>query len=159
MKPPLELDERVVVAELVGPRAAGDIIKNFLVSLLLSRLGETILGRVGSSAPLDHPHAKHARDALWRHLADESEGDGGRTNALELLGLYEAVLGAKVCQHFEGEKRMWRLRACSSFFSRNSSVYRPRAAPNTGTLSWRINPPRRNWTVSGSSYLVITVWR
>ncbi|PPR86472.1 hypothetical protein GOBAR_AA34218 [Gossypium barbadense] len=49
----------------------GDIIKNVLIGLLLGRLGETILGRVGSSAPLDHPHAKHARDVLWRHLADE----------------------------------------------------------------------------------------
>ncbi|PPR90103.1 hypothetical protein GOBAR_AA30580 [Gossypium barbadense] len=186
----------------------GDIIRNVLVSLLLSRLGETILRRVGSSAPLDHPHAKHARDALWRHLADEGsngddpllmplrlvlncEGyeigktswvltmpmlshlpvivrakiackylrDGGRTDTLERVGLYEAVLGAKVCQHFEGEKCMWRLRTCSSFSSLNSSVYRPSAAPNSGTLSWRINPPRRNWTILGSSYLVITVWR
>ncbi|PPS17059.1 hypothetical protein GOBAR_AA03507 [Gossypium barbadense] len=85
--------------------------------------------------------------------------DGGRTNALERLGLYEAVIWAKVCQHFEGEKCMWRLRACSSFFSLNSSVYRPNAASNSGTLSWRINPPRRNRTVPGSSYLVITVWR
>ncbi|PPS05074.1 hypothetical protein GOBAR_AA15589 [Gossypium barbadense] len=28
--------------------------------------------------------------------------DGGRTDALERLGLYEAMRGAKVCQHFEG---------------------------------------------------------
>ncbi|PPR99089.1 hypothetical protein GOBAR_AA21575 [Gossypium barbadense] len=48
-----------------------DIIRNVLVGLLLGRLGETILGRVGSSVPLDHPHAKYALDALWRHLADE----------------------------------------------------------------------------------------
>ncbi|PPS13450.1 hypothetical protein GOBAR_AA07124 [Gossypium barbadense] len=32
----------------------------------------------------------------------------------------------------------------------------PSAAPNSGMLSWRTNPPRRNWTVPGSSYLVIT---
>ncbi|KHG23397.1 hypothetical protein F383_29174 [Gossypium arboreum] len=52
----------------------GDIMRNVLVGLLLGRLGETILGRVGSSVPLDHPHAKHARDALWRHLAVEGKG-------------------------------------------------------------------------------------
>ncbi|PPS10193.1 hypothetical protein GOBAR_AA10449 [Gossypium barbadense] len=148
MKSSHELDERVVVAESVGPRAMGEIIRSVLVGLLLDRLGEMILWRVGSSAPLDHPHAKHARDVL----------DGGRTDALEQLGWYEAILGAKVCQHFEGEKCMWRLRACSSFSSRNSSVYRPRAALNSGMLSWRVNPPRRNWTVPGSSYLLITVW-
>ncbi|PPS10227.1 hypothetical protein GOBAR_AA10418 [Gossypium barbadense] len=75
MKPPHELDERVVVAELVGPRVVGgDIMRNILVGLLLSRLCDTILGRVGSSAPLDHSDAKHARDALWRHLANEGEG-------------------------------------------------------------------------------------
>ncbi|PPR88228.1 hypothetical protein GOBAR_AA32462 [Gossypium barbadense] len=124
MKLPHELDEKVVVAESVGPRAMGDIIRNVLIGLLLSRLGETILGRVGSSVLLDHPHAKHARDALWRHLADGKIAckylrDGGRTDALERIGLYEAMLGAKVCQHFEGEKCMWRLRACS-FSSLNS---------------------------------------
>ncbi|PPS03618.1 hypothetical protein GOBAR_AA17044 [Gossypium barbadense] len=119
--------------------------RNVFVSLLFGRLGEMILGRVGSSVPLDHPHAKHARDALWRHLADE--------------GLYEPVLRSKVCQHFKGDKCMWRLRACSSFSSRNSSVYRPRAAPNFRILSWWINPPRQNWIVPGSSYLIIMVWR
>ncbi|PPS20472.1 hypothetical protein GOBAR_AA00089 [Gossypium barbadense] len=126
----------------------GDIIKNVLVGLLLGRLGETILGRVGSSVPLDHPYAKHARDALWRHLADEAKmvcrylRDGGKTDALEWLGLLEAALGAKVCQHFEGEKCMWRLRACSSFSSLNSSICKPSIAPNSGTLSWWINLPR-----------------
>ncbi|PPS16034.1 hypothetical protein GOBAR_AA04544 [Gossypium barbadense] len=29
---------------------------------------------VGSLALLDHPHTKHAQDALWGHLAHESEG-------------------------------------------------------------------------------------
>ncbi|PPR97839.1 hypothetical protein GOBAR_AA22830 [Gossypium barbadense] len=153
----------------------GVIIRNVLVGLLLGRLGKTILATVGSSAPLDHPHAKHARDALWRHLTDKGANgddplpmllylvlnrkgdeigkylrDGGRTDALEGLGLYEAVLGAKVCQHFEGEKCTWRLRACSSFSSRNASVYRPRVAPNSGTLSWWINLPRRNSRYVGS---------
>ncbi|PPR90481.1 hypothetical protein GOBAR_AA30203 [Gossypium barbadense] len=76
---------------------------------------------------------------------------GGRIDALEQLGLQEVAPGAKVCQYFEGKKSMWRVRACSSFSSLNSSVYKPSAAPNSGMLSWRINPPRQNWTVSGSS--------
>ncbi|PPR85289.1 hypothetical protein GOBAR_AA35401 [Gossypium barbadense] len=57
----------------------GDIIRNVVVGLLLSRLGETILGRVGSSVPLDHPHAKHAQDSLWRHLADEGSHARGQS--------------------------------------------------------------------------------
>ncbi|PPR89959.1 hypothetical protein GOBAR_AA30723 [Gossypium barbadense] len=142
-----------------------DIIRNVLVGLLLGRLDEMILGRVGSSALLDHPHAKHARDALWRYLVDEGNGrflgrgarslkylrDGGRTDALERLGLSEVALRAKVCQHFEWEKCMWRVRAYSSFSSLNSSVYKPSVAPNSGTFSWQTNPPRRNWTMLGSS--------
>ncbi|PPS08955.1 hypothetical protein GOBAR_AA11690 [Gossypium barbadense] len=47
MKPPHELDERVVVAESVVPVLWGDVIRNVLVGLLLGRLGKTILGRVG----------------------------------------------------------------------------------------------------------------
>ncbi|PPR80649.1 hypothetical protein GOBAR_AA40065 [Gossypium barbadense] len=76
MKPPHELDERLVVAESMGPHAVWDIVRNVLIGLLFGRLGETVLGRVGSSAPLDHPHAKHAQDALWKHLADDgANGD------------------------------------------------------------------------------------
>ncbi|PPS07255.1 hypothetical protein GOBAR_AA13395 [Gossypium barbadense] len=43
MKPPYELDERVVVVETVGPRAVGGHISNVLGDFLLSRLDETIL--------------------------------------------------------------------------------------------------------------------
>ncbi|PPS00765.1 hypothetical protein GOBAR_AA19898 [Gossypium barbadense] len=151
MKPPHELDKRLVVAESVGPRAVGGQHRNVLVGLLLDKLGEMILGRVGSSVPLDHPHAKHARDALWRHLADESKVDDvplqHAPQEVDVVGVDDASAlsppWAKVCQRFEGEKCMWRLRACSSFSSQNSSVYRSRAAPNSGTLSWRINPPRQ----------------
>ncbi|PPR90806.1 hypothetical protein GOBAR_AA29881 [Gossypium barbadense] len=105
MKPPHELDERVVVAESVVLRAVG--------------------GYSHQECPRRLPHR-----------------DGGRTDALKQLGLYEAVLGAKVCQHFKGEKCMRRLRACSSFSSLKSSIYRPSAAPNSGTLSWQFNPSR-----------------
>ncbi|PPR91554.1 hypothetical protein GOBAR_AA29129 [Gossypium barbadense] len=165
MKPPHELDERV-----------RDIIRNVLVGFLLGRLGKTILGRVGSSVPLDHPHAKHARDALWIHLANEGEGlflgcgaekpevssqpsnigangDGPLPMPLRLVlnregdeigkvdDVPEAALGAKVCQHFKEEKRMWRVRACSSFTSLNSSVYKPSAIENSRTPS-RYNGPQ-----------------
>ncbi|PPR86075.1 hypothetical protein GOBAR_AA34617 [Gossypium barbadense] len=65
-EPPHELDERVVVAESVGPRAVGGHHQ-------------------------EYPPCKYLRD-------------GGITDALERPGLYEAVLGTKVCQHFEGEK-------------------------------------------------------
>ncbi|PPS10172.1 hypothetical protein GOBAR_AA10472 [Gossypium barbadense] len=71
----------------------GDIIRNVLVGLLLGRLGETILGRGGSSAPLDHPHTKHARDALWRHLPNRCSGLLLKVGP-ELFG--RALLGALV---------------------------------------------------------------
>ncbi|PPR87374.1 hypothetical protein GOBAR_AA33312 [Gossypium barbadense] len=48
-----------------------DIISNVLGDLLFGRLGEMILRRVGATSFLDHPHTKHARDALWGHLAHE----------------------------------------------------------------------------------------
>ncbi|PPS10731.1 hypothetical protein GOBAR_AA09914 [Gossypium barbadense] len=60
----------------------------------------------------------------------------------DIWPMREVAPGAKVCQHFEGEKCMCRLRACSSFSSLNSSIYKPSAAPNSGTLSWQTNPPR-----------------
>ncbi|PPR95360.1 hypothetical protein GOBAR_AA25306 [Gossypium barbadense] len=74
--------------------------------------------------------------------------DDRRTDALERVGLWEAAPGAKVCQHFEGEKCMWRVRVCSSFFSFNSFVYKPSAAPNFRTLSWqttRLGETRSCW--------------
>ncbi|PPS04681.1 hypothetical protein GOBAR_AA15981 [Gossypium barbadense] len=146
MKSPHELDERVVVAEPVSPRAVGGHHQ-------------------------EHPRRPPPRDIWPIRMRDDSwaavlrspkchaSQDGERTDALERLGLYEAVLGAKVCQHFEGEKCMWLLRACSSFSSRNSFVYKPRAAPNSGTHSWQINPPMQNWIIPGLSYLIITIWR
>ncbi|PPR97251.1 hypothetical protein GOBAR_AA23417 [Gossypium barbadense] len=143
MKPPHELDERVVVTELVGPRAVGDIIRNVLVGFLLGRLGETILERgrgveepevprqsshVGANGDdplpmplrlvlncegyeigkmswvLTTPVLSRLPVIVWAKIACKYLKDGGRTDALERLGLYEAVLRAKVCQHFEGEK-------------------------------------------------------
>ncbi|PPS17104.1 hypothetical protein GOBAR_AA03467 [Gossypium barbadense] len=64
MKPPHELDERVVVVESVGL----------------------------------HAMRGHHQECPRR----PPPRDGGRTDALERLGLYKAVLRAKVCQHFEG---------------------------------------------------------
>ncbi|PPS02173.1 hypothetical protein GOBAR_AA18491 [Gossypium barbadense] len=163
MKPPHELEREWWWLSRWALMLWGDIIRNVLVGLLLGRLGKMILGRVGSSAPCGDIWPMRVRDDSWAAVLRSPKChaslvmDGGRIDALERLGLYEAVPGAKVCQHFEGEKCMWRLRSCSSFSSRNSSVYRPRAPLNSGMLSERINSPRRNWTVPRSSYLVITV--
>ncbi|PPR84630.1 hypothetical protein GOBAR_AA36082 [Gossypium barbadense] len=131
MKPPHELNERVVVVGMVGPRA----MKGHHQECPRRGVEEPEVSRQSShvAANGDDPFRC---DSVW-YLRD-----GGRTDALEWLGLSEAAPGAKVCQHFEGEKCMWRVRACSSFFSLNSSVYKPSAAPNSGTLSWRTNPPR-----------------
>ncbi|PPR98881.1 hypothetical protein GOBAR_AA21787 [Gossypium barbadense] len=157
MKPSHELDERVVVAESASSfvdwaRRYWGGVEEPEVSCQPSHVG------ANGDEPLPIPLY-----LVLNHKGDEIAckylRDGGRTDALERLGLYEAVLGAKVCQQLKEKKCMWQLRACSSFSSRNSSVYRPRAAPNSGTLSWWIHPPRQNWTVLGSSYLVITVWR
>ncbi|PPS17647.1 hypothetical protein GOBAR_AA02945 [Gossypium barbadense] len=146
MKPPHELDKRVVVVESVGPRAVGGHRQECPPGLLLGRLSETILGRVGSSVPVDHPHAKHARDAMWRHLADEgTNGDDPLSMPLRLvLNRKARIVG-------------WRARGQSVPTPRGREM--PSAAPNSGMLSWRINLPRRNWTVPGLSCLVITVWR
>ncbi|PPS20466.1 hypothetical protein GOBAR_AA00118 [Gossypium barbadense] len=59
VKPPYELDDGGVVAETSPPTR-------------LTGLGG--LRRVGSMLSFDHPHVKHTRDALWRHLTDNSKG-------------------------------------------------------------------------------------
>ncbi|PPR84620.1 hypothetical protein GOBAR_AA36092 [Gossypium barbadense] len=136
MKLPHELDKRVVVAELVGPRAVGGHhqecprrppprgVKEPEVSCQLSHVG------ANGDGPLPMP----------LRLVLNREGDEiGKVDDVP-----EAALGAKVCQHFKGEKCMWRLRVSKSFSSLNSSVYKPSAAPNSRTLSWWINPPRQN---------------
>ncbi|PPS06868.1 hypothetical protein GOBAR_AA13770 [Gossypium barbadense] len=62
-----ELDERVVATESVGPRAMGGHHQECPRRPPLRQIGQDDIGG----------------------------GDGGRTDALERLGLYEAVLGAK----------------------------------------------------------------
>ncbi|PPR81062.1 hypothetical protein GOBAR_AA39652 [Gossypium barbadense] len=74
MKLQHELGKRAVVAKSVGPRVVGGHHQECPHRPPLGRLGETILGRGGSSAPLDHPHAKHARDAFWIHLPSRCSG-------------------------------------------------------------------------------------
>ncbi|PPR96192.1 hypothetical protein GOBAR_AA24474 [Gossypium barbadense] len=101
MKPSNKLDEREVVTESVGPRAVGghhqECPRCLLIILMLSML----------EMPCGDIWPMRVRDDSWatvlRSLKCHASQDGGRTDTLERLGLYEAVLGAKLCQHFEGE--------------------------------------------------------
>ncbi|PPR83311.1 hypothetical protein GOBAR_AA37401 [Gossypium barbadense] len=97
MKPPHELDERVVVAESMGPRA----VPQHLSIILMLSMPEMPYGDIWPMRVRDDSWATVLRSPKCRASLVM---DGGRTDALEQLGLYEAVLGAKVWQHFEGEK-------------------------------------------------------
>ncbi|PPS01261.1 hypothetical protein GOBAR_AA19400 [Gossypium barbadense] len=72
MKPPHELDDIWVVPEKVVLMTQRDISSNVFWVLLLGGLDEVVLRRVVATSFLDHPHMY--RDALWGHLADESDG-------------------------------------------------------------------------------------
>ncbi|PPS13887.1 hypothetical protein GOBAR_AA06686 [Gossypium barbadense] len=153
MKPLHELDERVVVAGMVVPRSlkgrhqecprrplpwwiGQDDIENGSVEEPEVSSQSRYIGANGDD-PLPMP---------LRLVLNHKDDEVGKVDDVP-----EAAPGAKVYHYFEGQKCMWRVRACNSFSSLNSSVYKPSAAPNSGALSWRTNPPRRNWTVPGLS--------
>ncbi|PPR86167.1 hypothetical protein GOBAR_AA34525 [Gossypium barbadense] len=118
MKPPHELDERVVVAETVSPRAMR-----------------------GYHHGAEEPKVSSQPSNI------EANGDDPLPMPLYLVLNGEGNEISKVDDVLVPQR--WRESRCLGM-ARIVGGHTC-AVPNSGTLSWRTNPPRQNWTVLGSS--------
>ncbi|PPS02037.1 hypothetical protein GOBAR_AA18620 [Gossypium barbadense] len=117
MKPPHELDEKVVVAETVAPHSVEGHHQE-----CPRRPPPRQPSNIGTNG--DDPLPMPLRLVLNR------EGDEiGKVDDVPV-----APPGTSASQHREEERRMWRLKA----------LYKPSTVPNSGRLSWWTNPPRKN---------------
>ncbi|PPS04402.1 hypothetical protein GOBAR_AA16259 [Gossypium barbadense] len=123
-----------------------EIISNVLWILLLNGLDEAVLRRE-PEVPSQSSHIGPDRDdpspKLLRLMAD---GGGNET----------PMLSHPPCQSVsQGSVSIpqgWRESRCLGA-ARIEALVQP---PNSGMLNWSARPPRRNWTIPGSSKLVMT---